>query len=109
MDRVPQVGDVVHFYLNDDLAVSPATVLNTAVSCDPALLARQRPAVPVGAYLWESGRLGRVDVDGVPIVPPSDGTHVDLKVDGLVHTYRAYNVPFSNSPTAGHWTWPPTA
>lgn len=77
----PTVGRIVHYYMNDNMCVSPAVVLvtNTDVNLD----------------VWP---------DEIPI---PYGDELSLLVHGLIRDYRLHSVPFSETPKPGHWTWPP--
>lgn len=83
-DPQPTTGRIVHFYLNDDMCVSPATVLATYRD--------------VNSEVWPDDLAERPErVKGT----------VSLLVHGLVRDYRVHGVPYSADPQAGCWTWPP--
>ena len=101
----PTPGRMVHFYLNDDLVMSPALVVNTHESTDVEVLSEQEPWTPEGSYVFDEDT-GEMVKTTVKIVQPEPG-RADLEVHGLVKTYRVYNAPMSDEPTPGHWMWPP--
>lgn len=85
MNPTPTTGRIVHYYMNDDMCVSPATVLATHADINPNVWPREVPAPRVGT------------------------DEVSLLVHGLIRDYRKHAVPFSEYPKAGHWSWPPRA
>lgn len=100
----PSPGRIVLYESkNGDGIKSPAVVLRTRATTDPAIIDRWGPS-PDGTL---SG-VGRPD--GLVAELPSD-YHVDLLVHGLGGDYREYNVPFvlddELSGTARTWDWPP--
>lgn len=95
------IGRTVWYFRNEDLVPSPAVVINTHEDTDNDLLLRDNPHSQPGSV--HNGMTRSV---GAPITGPSPG-NVDLKVDGLVKTYRVYNVCEAEEPTAGCWMWPP--
>lgn len=110
MSQTPSVGRQVHFYLNDDMVVSPAEIINTQETTNLEVLNTHQPKAPDGSYVWTGDVLAKVkdsDAGRIRIEAPDDADNVDLLVDGLVKSYRVYNAPYSDVPKAGHWSWPP--
>ncbi len=109
MSQKPSVGRVVHFYLNDDMVVSPAEIIATFGDMDFELLERNRPVAETGSfYVNEDSDLE--DASSLVLRAgffTDDDERVSLRVSGLIKDYRVYNVPFSGSPKANHWSWPP--
>lgn len=106
MNPKPTVGRIVHFYLNEDMMVSPAVVLNTHATTDAEFLSEEEPEVSEGSWRFDHEQ-GRMVLAGGEIVKPLASDDLDLLVHGLVRDYRAYSVPHSTEPRAGHWSWPP--
>lgn len=107
---IPSLGRIVLYESkNGDGIKSPAIVLRTRSTTDPALIERWGPG-PEGTL---SG-VGKPD--GLVAELPTD-LHVDLLVFGLGGDYREYNVPHPSvddeptgegkSETARTWDWPP--
>lgn len=106
---LPTLGRIVIYESkNGDGIKSPAVVLRTRATTDPAIIDRWGPG-PDGTL---SG-VGKPD--GLVAELPTD-LHVDLLVHGLGGDYREYNVPHvssdvdhsahPDSPTARTWDWP---
>lgn len=110
MNQKPSVGRVVHFYLNEDMVVSPAEIIATMTDLNFRLLDQHEPAAAQGSYyVNESSKVE--DASALTLRPElftlEQGDRVSLRVSGLVKDYRVYNVPYSEEPRAGHWSWPP--
>lgn len=98
----PTVGRIVHYCSkNGDGVISPAVVLRTRESTVPGVIDRWGPS-PDGTL---SG-VGRPA--GLVAVLPDDTT-LDLLAHGLGGDYREYAIPYAETPTPGHWSWPPRA
>lgn len=80
----PTVGRIVHYYLDSGEADYPSPAIVTAV---PELLAESGP---------NSGPEGYVEALYLAVIAPA----------GILF---CSDVPFSNEPKPGHWTWPPIA
>lgn len=107
---IPVVGRIVHFWLNEDLAASPAVVINTSHTSDRDLLARMKPRAPEGSWLYSSHEDEMVPAFGSLggwYIEPLEEDALDLLVHGLVRDYRAYGVPFSPDPAPARWSWAP--
>lgn len=95
----PSIGRVVHYHSKeDDGVISPALVLRTRDSASPDVLDAWRIAddAKFGVQCW-----------GDEVVELVDDYTVDLLVHSLGGDYREYGVPFAETPTPGHWNWPP--
>ncbi|MCA1783611.1 MAG: hypothetical protein ABR616_15725 [Dermatophilaceae bacterium] len=106
MEQKPTVGRIVHFYLNEDMAVSPALVINTHETANADLLAQHQPQAEAGSVVFDHESATMTDAGGWNVLWLESGD-LDLKVFGLVKDYRAYSVPYSPDPAPGHWSWPP--
>lgn len=82
----PTVGRIVHFYL--DLS-------ERYVGIDPLPL----PAIIIRAK--EAQVIQDKKVKRLPVM------EVDLQVFGLDERAGFENIPYSEQPLKGHWTWPP--
>ena len=97
MSDQPTIGRIVHYESrNGDGIVSPAVVLRTRATTDPAIIERWGPS-PDGTL---SG-VGKPE--GLVAELPNDDT-VDLLVHGLGGDYREYAV--SRGVGARTWRWP---
>lgn len=94
------IGRIVHYCSkNGDGVISPAIVLRTKDTTVPGVIDRWGPS-PDGTLSGKGRPEGLVSE-----LPTAE--HLDLVVHGLGGDYREFAIPYADTYTAGHWTWPP--